>query len=339
MADNHISSDQFYSALQHLPKPHYPWPDFIHPDFQQEREEYYAWIDRDYAFHSEAAREKHKRHNLTDIAARGLPFLQSIEELRPIANYASNGAMMDDYFDRCSRSEMIGIVKRISDLLTGNDPKEPTNDGFLRQWWVLRQDAIKCGIPDHLYNKFVLTIAQAFNGYAEEKAYYTANVSPPLAVYTIIREATSGGIPFCKYVCLQKEYRRLPDEILDHPQIVRMHVIAAMMIGIHNDFISLPKELHRNGDTMNIVKVMQQAHKVPLEEAYMMALEHHDNYLKEFLILQQHLPQFGEEWEKMVNEYVQDLGVMVAGVYAWHTNDKARYVPGGYVEGEFESRG
>lgn len=330
-----ISREQILARLPHLPMPKYPWPDFMHPDFQQQREEYYAWIDRDYTFHSKEAREKHKSHNLTDIAARGLPFLKNIEELRPIANYASNGAMMDDYFDRCSRSEMIEIVKRIGALLTGDDPDEPVNDGFLKQWWALRQDAVRCGIPDRHYSKFVATILHAFNGYAEEKAFYTANVSPPLAVYTVIREATSGGLPFGKYVSIQKDYRQLPDEILDHPHILRMHVACAMMIGIHNDFISLAKELNREGDTMNIIKVMQQEYKLPFEEAYMRALAHHDHYLNEFLTLQQYLPRFDNEWEKMVNEYVEDLGIMVAGVYAWHTNDRARYVPGGYVEGEY----
>lgn len=332
-----ITFEELYRELQQLPKPAYPWPDFIHPQFRQQREEYYAWIDRDYAFQSVSAREKHKRHNLTDIAARGLPFLSTLEELRPVANYAANGAMMDDYFDRCSRCEMLGLVKQIIALLTGDEKAEPVGDGFMRQWWVLRQDALKCGIPDRIYERFVATIAHAFNGYAEEKAYYTANVSPPLAVYTIIREATSGGLPFGVYVSLQKDYRRLPDEVLDHPHLLRMNTVCAMMIGIHNDFISLPKELLRNGDTMNIVKVMQQEHRVPLREAYMLALEHHDHYLKEFLTLQQHLPHFDAEWHDLVTGYIADLGVMVAGVYAWHTNDKARYVPGGYVEGEFIS--
>jgi hypothetical protein len=40
----------------------------------------------------------------------------------------------------------------------------------------------------------------------------------------------------------------------------------------------------------------------------------------------------------MAYDYVQDLGIMVAGVYAWHTNDTTRYVNGGYVEGEYVSK-
>lgn len=332
-----IFNETFYAGLQHLPRIRYPWPDLIHPDFQQLREAYYAWIDRDYGFQTRAAREKHKRHNLVDIAARGFPFLRSVAELRPIANYTANGAMMDDYFDHCSRGEMLEIVKRIQALLTGDDPVEP-DDRFMRQWWLLRQEAIQCDIPDRIYRKLVQGIIYTFNGYAEEKPYYRANVPPPLAVYTVIREATSGGIPYCRYLCMQKDYRLLPDEILDHPHLLKMYAICTILIGIHNDFISLPKELHREGDTMNLVKVLQHEHKVSLETAYRMGLEQHDNYVKDFLVLQEHLPDFGTQWNQMVREYITDLGIMVAGVYAWHTQDTTRYVPDGYVAGEFVSR-
>lgn len=332
-----LSDEAFYAGLLELPKPQYPFPDFIHPDYQQQREEYYDWIDREYTLHSREAREKHKLHNLTDIAARGCPFLSSLAELRPLANYAANGAMMDDYWDRCSRNEMNEIGRRITALLTGEDPGEPTDNGIFHQFWVLRQDAIKCGVPEHLYKKYVAAIHQVFIGYAEEKTYYKANVVPPLAVYLIIREHTSGALPFCKYVAMQKDYRQLPDEILEHPHILRLHTLCSFMIGMHNDFISLPKELHREGDTMNLIKVVQHEYNMPIREAYMKALEIHDSYLKEFMLLDAHLPPFGE-WSKMVHNYIQDLGISVAGVYAWHTNDTSRYVNGGYVDGEFISR-
>lgn len=106
------------------------------------------------------------------------------------------------------------------------------------------------------------------------------------------------------------------------------------MIGIHNDIISLPKELQREGDTMNIVKVLQKENNLSLFDAYKKSMKIHDEYLKEFLILQENLPPFGEHQNNVYN-YIQDLGIMIAGVYAWHTNDTSRYVNGGYVEGEF----
>lgn len=332
-----LTHEQFYAGLQHLPKPQYPFPSFIHRDFQQQREENYAWIDQEYTFHSKAAREKHKSHHFTDIAARGCPFLKNIAELRPLANFTANGAMMDDYWDRCSRKEMYAISQRITALLTGEDSQEPAENGIFHQFWILRKQAIACEMPAHHYQRFITTIHQLLVGYAEEREYYRANVPPPLPIYLIIRLDTSGGLPYCKYTAMQKNYRDLPEDILDHRFILRMHHLISLMIGMHNDFISLPKELHREGDTMNIVKVMQHENKLSLYDAYMMALQLHNSYLEEFLLLKDKLPPFGH-WQSTVNQYVNDLGIMLAGVYAWHTNDKTRYVNGGYVEGEYVSK-
>nr|WP_295871989.1 hypothetical protein [uncultured Chitinophaga sp.] len=326
-----------HARWQHLPKPHYPFPDFIHPGYQQQREEYYAMIDREYTFHSEAARTKHKQHHFTDLAARGLPFLNSLAELRPVANFTANGAMIDDYLDRCSLGEMEEIQQRITALLTGEDTREPVGNDIYRPWWALRQEALACDMPERHYRKFIASIHDMLVGYRDERPYNRPDTPPPFEVYTLIREQTAGGLPFCKYAAMQKTYRRLPDDVLEHPHILRLHTLCSRMIGIHNDIISLPKELGREGDVMNLVKVMQHEHKVPLEEAYTMALAVHDSYLKEFMLLHQQLPSFGG-WQEMAYSYVRDLGVMVAGVYAWHTHDTTRYVPGGYVEGEFISR-
>lgn len=329
-----LTDAEFYSGLLELPKPKYPFPESIHPNFQQLRQEYYKWIDTEYTIHSKEAREKHKKHHLCDIAARGCPFLRSIDELLPLANYTANGAMLDDYFDRCSRDKMHSVMNDSYALLTGDDPNEPKENGILHLFWVLRQDALKFEFPDQLYKRFIKSIKDTIRGFAEEKIYYANNSVPPLAVYLLNREATSGVLPYCDYVAMQKDYRRLPDEIFDHIYIKRYRTLCCLIIAIHNDIISLPKELHREGDTLNLVKVLKKEHKIPIQEAYMMALELHNDYLKEFILLQDYLPPF-DGWDNMVSGYIQDLGVMISGIYAWHTNDTARYVNGGYVEGEY----
>ena len=188
-----------------------------------------------------------------------------------------------------------------------------------------------------LYDKFIATIDGVLIGYRQEKKYMEADVPPPLPIYTIIREDTSGGLPFCRYVCMQKNFRELPDMVLDHPVLVRMYALAARMIGCHNDFISLPKEIHRKGDVINIVKVMKQDYQLSWEEAYLKALDFHDQYKKEFMLLYDHLPDFGK-WQALAKDFVFALGISLQGVYSWHTHDKHRYVPGGYVEGEYNSR-
>lgn len=326
----------FYALFQNMRRPEYPFPDLISPFAQEMREIYYNWIDTDYIFHSEKARETHKKHVLTDIAARGLPFLKTLDELIPVASLAANGAMLDDYFDHCTYDEMYAIRERCTALLNGLDKKEPTDHGIFRQFYLLRQRAIKCNMPQGLYDKFIVAIHNMLLGFQDEKRYMSANTIPPLPVYLVLREDTSGGLPFCKYVAMQRDFRHLPDSVLVHPHILRLHTLAALMIGVHNDIISLPKELNRKGDVINIVKVMHNENKVSWEEAYMMAMDFHDKLLDEFKVLHEHLPSFGQ-WQELAYDYVHTIGIMIQGVYAWHTNDKSRYVPGGYVEPEYQS--
>lgn len=332
-----ITDEEFYSGLKSLPQIKYPFQDKIHPDYQKAREEYYAWIDDEYNFHSLEAREKHKKHHFVDIVTRGMPFLKSIEEIRPLSVYTANGAMMDDYFDRCTLEEMYKISAQIDDILTGRKPEVPKEKGIFHFYWQLRQYALESEIPETLYKRFVKSMHAVFDAYAEEKTYYRANTTAPLPVYTITRTDTSGVLPYCIYAAVQKEYRKIPDEFFDHPHILRIQTLCAIMIGIHNDIISLPKKLHREGDTMNIVKVMQHDYKLSLRDAYMKSIELHDQYLDEFLILQKNLPFFGD-FQNLVSDYVQDLGIMIAGVYKWHTADTTRYVNGGYAEGEYVSK-
>src|SRR6266511_5723932 len=98
-----------------------------------------------------------------------------------------------------------------------------------------------------------LPINQMLTGFQDEKRYIALNRPAPLPVFLVIRECTSGGVPFAKYLCMQKDFRTLPDTVLEHPAILRMHALASRIIGWHNDIVSLPKELSRRGDVINLV--------------------------------------------------------------------------------------
>ena len=330
------SSRAHPSAARRQRLPRYPFPDQVNPEIDNLVREYHEWIDTDYAFHSDAARAMHKAHRLTDIAARAFPCL-SLAELRPVARFTATGAMMDDYLDRCSHDEMMAIRDRISALLAGVEEDEPTDFGVLRQFFLLRQDALACAMPSRLYDRFVEAVDRMIVGYGDEKQYVAADTPPPLAVYLVLREHTSGGLPYARYLCMQKDFRTLPDQVLHHAHILRMHSLMAWLIGMHNDLVSLPKELARKGDVINIVRVLQQEHDLTIEAAAEAALELHDTYLADFITLAGNLPDFGP-WQSLVEEYVHHAGIMVQGVYAWHTNDRTRYQPGGYVEPEFHSQ-
>lgn len=165
----------------------------------------------------------------------------------------------------------------------------------------------------------------------QKKKYITEQIQYLHYPYNLlIREETSGVKPYCYYVALQKEYRKIPDDVFDHPFIKRIYALSSLMIGIHNDIISLPKELSLEGDTMNLIKVLQQEKKISLTQAYTEALELHYIYLEEFLLLQKNLPSFDNYQDSGLRCY--DCGCLRMAY--------KRHIPlinNGYVEGEYPS--
>ncbi|PNY29946.1 Terpene synthase [Tolypocladium capitatum] len=325
--------EQFYRQLQDLPRPRYAFPDLVNPCIDQLNAEYNEWIDTDCRFESTTAREAHKRHRLTDIAARAFPGL-TLEELRPVARFTAFLAILDDYMDDSGSHELAKVGERVSKLLSGEEAGEP-EPGFYRQVYMIRQDSVRCRMPPHLYRQFVDSILTLLAGYGDEKQYNAAGRPPPFPVFELIRRQSSGGVCYAKYLCMQKDYRLLPDWVLAHPTMLRMHDLVGSIIGYHNDFISLPKELSRKGDVVNLVITVQHEFGLSLTDAWHKALEIHDARLAELVRLQGQLPDFGE-WQRTAQEYVADLGVMVQGVYAWHVKSSGRYVAGAYVEPEHD---
>lgn len=330
----HATEATFYAELEDYPRPNYPFPDLINPYAEKLAAEGDDWIDEHCPFASSKARASFKKHRLTDVGARAFPYFTP-EELRPIARFSTCFAMIDDYLDHADKIKLGKVRDRVTQLLLGQGQKE-REPGFYHQACVVREEILGCGVPVHVYEDFVNAVIGLMNGYGDEKRYNAADKPPPFDEYQSIRRQSSGGLPYAKSLAFHGKYCDIPAKVLKHPTILRMHDIVSDLIGYHNDFISLPKELYRKGDVINLVLVVQAASKLPLKEAYLKALEIHDLELAEFVELQNALPCFGR-WQSVVESYVVDLGIIVQGSYSWHIKNTERYLPGAYVEPEAQA--
>ncbi|KAF3315473.1 hypothetical protein TWF173_003392 [Orbilia oligospora] len=294
---------RLYEKSLKAPRPQYPFPDLVNPFSEALFLEYCQWIDEDYHFETKSVQDRHRRHRFCDIASRAFPWM-TIEQLRPVARFTLLLAIIGDFMDISSQEEIEAATQTVSALFTGLEDVEPP-PSFYRQMYLIRQEAIACGMPAHMYEEFISSILDLITGYGEEKEHIAKSTPPSMEVYRDIRRQTSGGICYARYLCMQKNYCDLPDSVLRHPTILRMHNLLGTLIGYHSDFISLPKELARGGDVMNLVTVVQNESQLSLEEARTRALEIHNESLDELIRLQNTLPDFGE-WQKIArdNRYV-----------------------------------
>lgn len=83
---------------------------------------------------------------------------------------------------------------------------------------------------------------------------------------------------------------------------------------------------------------MQHEYGVSLVEAYHMAMALHDADVKEFVVLHNDLPYFGE-YQELAYDYVQALGITLQGVWGWHCKNNLRYKEEehAYVEPEYKA--
>ena len=134
-----------------------------------------------------------------------------------------------------------------------------------------------------------------------------------------------GGANFFTYLAEVMEGVVLPEHCFEHPHITRMMDLCAGSICWANDLFSFRKEL-AEGDTMNLVMLLQQERGGTLSHAIKSAKQIHDRAVKEFIELAWNPPVFGDEQtDALVKRFVQSLGVMMKGNIDWSTLDTLRY--------------
>ncbi|KAL8784191.1 MAG: hypothetical protein Q9195_009138 [Heterodermia aff. obscurata] len=97
----------------------------------------------------------------------------------------------------------------------------------------------------------------------------------------------------------------LPDEVIHHPSIQRIEIIATDIVLIQNDIISYAKE-KALGESHNIVSVYHQEGK-DLQESFDCAGELLKSRYREWYLTLTQLPTWGEDIDKQVQLYISSV--------------------------------
>lgn len=315
-----------------FPVPGYPFVNLISPLADLMVKNVNHWIDTSYQLFSVPAREKYRQMNIGTLAALCFPRVASNRNMEPLARWILWGIMLDDYYEPCSIQELQVIRQQLMGILEGSQPS-PQHNGIYHQAAALR-DELRALMPAHWMERFIKNQNTQFEGMILEAPYKLTRRFPTLEAFMHIRELSVAIYPMLDLVQVQDGIA-LPDDVVEHPVIRRLGTLATRMTAWLNDFYTLPKELLRDNDTINLVLVLQHEHGISLEEAQVAAMQVHDRDLDEFLSLQQHLPDFGTYREAVAN-YVRDMGLFLQGQKSWYEKHTTRYQPGGYVASEYK---
>lgn len=314
-----------------FPVPSYPFDHRISPLQQLMIASTHHWIDSDYRMYSAPAQEKYKQMNIGTLTALCFPRVTDPRHMEPLARWILWGIMLDDYYEPCTPGELQVIREELIGILEGDEPKVQQN-GIYHQAAAMR-DNLQALMPDHWMNRFIKDQDTQLEGMIMEAPYKLGKRFPTPGEFMHIRELSVAIYPMLDLLQVQDGIA-LPDEVISHPTIRRLGTLSTRMTAWLNDFYTLPKELLRDNDTLNLVLVLQHAHHISLEEAHAQAMHIHNNDLDEFLSLQQALPDFGE-YNRPVSNYIQDMGLFLQGQKTWYEHHTTRYQPGGYVASEY----
>ncbi|MEC5142021.1 terpene synthase family protein [Chitinophaga sp. 212800010-3] len=317
-----------------VPVLQYPWPYEIGPFSQSFDEEQNDWINTDYQFMSEATRTKYKKHGLAEATSYMFPAASSMEQIRPIARFMVWLTLYDDFHEVCPVDELAGIRDHIMDVMMGQKPR-PDDIGLIRQVALSREEFLPYANDDWFQRWTKSFYNYTTYGIMEETPYKLKKQFPTLNNLLLIREYSISMYPYGDPVEPSINFI-VPNHISDHPIIKRLKMLMCRIMAIQNDFASIEKELAVDTEVLNIILVIRNQYKVSVEEACAEAMHIHDNYVKEFVELQNNLPDFGLH-QKDMERFVHYMALMISGLGAWyHIGRSTRYkTPGEFPKPEY----
>lgn len=109
----------------------------------------------------------------------------------------------------------------------------------------------------------------------------------------------------------------LPEEVHGHPVLAGMREACCLQVALANDVLSYPKEVIRDRCPYNLVAVVAEHERVPLEEAALAVMDRVNACLHRFLELERRLPAWDPDTDRDVRTYVQGMKDLMAGNWYW----------------------
>ncbi|GEN74055.1 terpene synthase family protein [Chryseobacterium lathyri] len=315
-----------------IPKPTYPWPTIQSPIADSFADEVLSWYDKDYTFTSQEAVKRYKKQNMSQVATYMQPTTINIDHMRPLVRFVMYITIFDDYFELAPLHELRSVRDRIFEVMMGDDPN-PNEIGLYRQMAAARKEWLLQGMPQFWIERISTNFYDYITyGVMEETPFKLAKtrIYPSLAHYFVIRKYSIGMMPYGDLIDPGLNFA-LPVHIYQHPIIQRLMQLLCFLITIQNDLASLPKEMVRQSEMMNIVFVLQNEYKISIEEALAETMRIHDEFVAEMDSLHASLPDFSP-YQKETCNYVYHIKLMASGCQNWYDNaGSTRYKTQGFI--------
>jgi hypothetical protein len=172
---------------------------------------------------------------------------------------------------------------------------------------------------------FIDDMLKLFSAINWQNQNVNADRIPSVADYIESRPLI-GGAHIAATLIELAEQVHLPEEVSTHKKLTTLTMLCGHLGCWANDLYSLGKEIEQ-GDTHNLVLVMQEEKKLDMEDAIRETVRLHNQEMIQFERIFHSLPSFDDETDEEVYKYAFCLAMIVRGNIDWSLQDTSRYHP------------
>lgn len=318
-----------------IPKLFWPFPSAINQHRASAEEHTIKWLQAYNLLANEADYEYYRSQGFAYMTSRMFPHADK-EVLPALLDFCTLLFIFDDQIDQVEDNglkevngrERLAKFTSYTSSLMRNQTRIPLTEGneliaALTDCW-LRLSAF---CTEAWKKRLVGRYQETFEAAVWQLDNINNNYSPTLTEYMHYRPMFSGS-NIAVDLSLVADKIALPEEILEHPLLKRMHLLAQCLVCWANDLFSLSKELKKSyqADRHNLVFVMQDSYNLSLEDAILKSADLFHEHAQEFMDLSsKKLPGFSLEIDSEIKRYGVAIAQVVKGNIDWSEQESTRY--------------
>ncbi|KAK7451208.1 hypothetical protein VKT23_012544 [Stygiomarasmius scandens] len=196
------------------------------------------------------------------------------------------------------------------------DPKKPRPVGewiggeVARQFWL---NAVRTASPTS-QRRFINTFQSYLDAVVQQAEDRTSGHIRDVESYFEVRRDTIGAKPS---FAINEIHMNIPDEVIAHPTIVNLSILAIDMLIIGNDLCSYNVEQSRGDHGHNLVTVVINQFQLDVQKALNWIGNLHDGLANQFLEAWKEIPTYGGPIDREIRTYADGLGNWVRGNDSW----------------------
>lgn len=164
-------------------------------------------------------------------------------------------------------------------------------------------------------DRFIQAVEDYFAASVWEATQYVQGCMPDLYTYYIMRPFAGAVYTDFAFIEISNGFE-LPANMHQHVLIQRIKQFANTACSFANDIFSLSKETE-DGESMNLVLVLQHQYGLTLQEAINRAAIIHDEQVQAFETLAEQLPLCGIQMDVPLQQYLDGLRAWMRGNIDW----------------------